>query len=92
MKQTLGEQVGFSGFFAMIFVGLIAGWLAGRIVSGYGFGLIGNMVVGVVGAFIAGTMLPVLGFSAGGGFFATVLHSTLGAIVLLVLLRIVKRT
>jgi uncharacterized membrane protein YeaQ/YmgE (transglycosylase-associated protein family) len=81
----------FSSILAMLFVGLIAGWLAGRIVSGYGFGMIGNMVVGVVGAFIAAMILPQLGFTAGGGFLATVLHSTLGAIVLLVLLRIVKR-
>jgi uncharacterized membrane protein YeaQ/YmgE (transglycosylase-associated protein family) len=81
----------FSSILAMLFVGLIAGWLAGRIVSGYGFGMIGNMVVGVAGAFIAAMILPQLGFTAGGGFLATVLHSTLGAIVLLVLLRIVKR-
>ena len=81
----------FSSTLAMLIVGLIAGWLAGRIVSGYGFGMIGNMVVGVVGAFIAALILPQLGFTAGGGFLATVLHSTLGAIVLLVLLRIVKR-
>jgi uncharacterized membrane protein YeaQ/YmgE (transglycosylase-associated protein family) len=75
----------------ILLIGAIAGWLAGKIVSGYGFGLIGNIVVGVVGAFIAGLILPRIGLAFGGGVFASIIHATLGAVILLVLIRLVKR-
>jgi uncharacterized membrane protein YeaQ/YmgE (transglycosylase-associated protein family) len=54
----------------ILLVGAIAGWLAGLIVRGIGFGLIGNIVVGIVGAFIAGWLLPRLGIAIGGGIIA----------------------
>ena len=54
-------------FLIMLLIGAAAGWLAGKIVEGYGFGLIGNIVVGIVGAFIAGLILPRIGLSVGGG-------------------------
>lgn len=78
-------------FLATVIVGAIAGWLAGRIVEGYGFGLAGNIGVGVVGAFIAALILPRLGFSLGTGLFTAIVNSTLGAVILLVLIRLVKR-
>lgn len=74
-----------------LLIGAIAGWLAGVIVKGFGFGLVGNIVVGIVGAFIAGLLFPAIGFGLGGGILAAILHATLGAVILLVLIRIVKR-
>jgi uncharacterized membrane protein YeaQ/YmgE (transglycosylase-associated protein family) len=81
--------MGVDSLLAMLIVGAIAGWLAGRI--GYGFGLLGNIVVGIVGALLAGVMLPRLGFTVGGGAFAAIFHATIGAVVLLVLIRLVKQ-
>ena len=74
-----------------IIIGAIAGWLAGLIVSGFGFGLIGNIIVGIVGAFIAGWIFPRIGFSIGGGILASIIHATIGAIILLVLVKVLKR-
>jgi uncharacterized membrane protein YeaQ/YmgE (transglycosylase-associated protein family) len=72
-------------------IGAIAGWLAGLIVKGYGFGLLGNIVVGIVGAFIAGLLFPRLGFTIGTGIVGSIIHATLGAVILLFLIRLVKR-
>lgn len=83
--------MGIGSLLVMLLVGAVAGWLAGRIVEGYGFGVLANIVVGIVGAFIAGLILPRLGFTAGGGFLSAIFHSTLGAVILLVLIRLVKR-
>lgn len=83
-------MMGFDSALAMLLTGLVAGWLAARLVRGGGLGLIGNMAVGVAGAFLAGVMLPVLGFGPGGGIFVTILQATLGAVVLLVILRLVR--
>lgn len=73
-----------------LLIGAIAGWLAGVLVKGFGFGLVGNIVVGVVGAFIAGFIFPALGVSLGGGFLGAIVHATIGAVILLVCLRLVK--
>ena len=67
----------------LIVVGAIAGWLAGQIVKGMGFGLIGNIVVGIVGAFIGTWLLGFLGISIGGGIIASIINATIGAVVLL---------
>ncbi|MCC6007306.1 MAG: GlsB/YeaQ/YmgE family stress response membrane protein [Rhodobacteraceae bacterium] len=83
--------MGIENILIMALVGAVAGWLAGLIVAGRGFGLIGNIAVGIAGAFLAGLILPVLGLSAGGGIIATILHATLGAVILLALIGIVKR-
>ena len=69
----------------------IAGWLAGLIVKGYGFGLIGNIVVGIVGAFIAGWLLPQLGIVLGGGIVAAIINAVIGAVVLLVIIGLVAK-
>jgi uncharacterized membrane protein YeaQ/YmgE (transglycosylase-associated protein family) len=74
-----------------ILIGAIAGWLAGVIVKGFGFGLVGNIVVGIVGALIAGLLLPAIGFGLGGGILAAIVHATLGAVILLILIRVLKR-
>ena len=83
--------MGIESWFVMLIVGAVAGWLAGKIMNGGGFGLLGNIVVGIVGAFLAGVILPQIGFEVGGGVFAAILHSTIGAVILLFLIRLVKR-
>lgn len=76
-----------------IVVGLVAGFLAGLIVRGYGLGLVGNLVVGVIGAFLAGWLLPRLGvvFSVGTPLVTSIVYATIGAVVLLLLLGLVRR-
>ena len=78
-------------FIWLLLVGLIAGWLAGVLVRGGGFGVLGDMVVGILGALIGGYLFRTLGFSAGGGFLGSILVATFGAIVLIVILRVIKR-
>jgi uncharacterized membrane protein YeaQ/YmgE (transglycosylase-associated protein family) len=75
----------------IIIVGAVAGWLAGQIVRGMGFGLIGNIVVGIVGAFIAGWLLPRIGIVIGGGIIGSIINATIGAVVLLVILGLIRR-
>ena len=83
--------MGIESLLVFIIVGAIAGWLAGMLVKGFGFGLLGNIVVGIVGALIAGWLLPALGVSLGSGILAAIIHATLGAVILLLLIRLVKR-
>lgn len=83
--------MGIESLIVFIIIGAVAGWLAGLLVKGYGFGLIGNIVVGIVGAFIAGWLFPALGLSLGGGIIAAIIHATIGAVILLVLIRLIKR-
>ena len=74
-----------------LIVGLIAGWLAGLLVKGGGFGLIGDLVVGVVGAFLGGFLFSTFGVSAGGGLIGSIIVATIGAVVLLFIVRLIKR-
>ena len=74
----------------ILFVGIVAGWLAGKVVRGTGFGLIGDLVVGVVGAFLATLIFPRLGISLGTGLVAEIVFSALGAIILLLVVRLVR--
>ena len=83
--------MGIESILVFLIVGAVAGWLAGLIVSGFGFGLVGNIVVGIVGAFIAGLVLPRIGFALGGGILAAIVHATVGAVILLFLIKLVKR-
>jgi uncharacterized membrane protein YeaQ/YmgE (transglycosylase-associated protein family) len=83
--------MGIESILVFLIVGAIAGWLAGLIVSGFGFGLIGNIVIGIVGAFIAGYLFPAIGISLGSGIIAAIIHSTIGAVILLVLIKVIKR-
>ena len=75
----------------ILLIGAIAGWLAGQIVQGTGFGLLGDIVIGIVGAFIASLLFPRLGFQLGGGILAAIIAATLGAVILLVIMRLVRR-
>jgi uncharacterized membrane protein YeaQ/YmgE (transglycosylase-associated protein family) len=74
----------------VIFVGLVAGWLAGQIMQGAGFGLIGDLVIGVIGAFVGDWLLPRLGIQLGVGIVSAIINATVGAIVLLLIIRLVR--
>jgi uncharacterized membrane protein YeaQ/YmgE (transglycosylase-associated protein family) len=74
----------------ILFVGLIAGWLAGQIVRGTGFGVVGDIVVGVLGAFIGSWLLPKLGVHLGAGLVAAICNATIGAIMLLIVVSLVR--
>ena len=74
-----------------LIIGGVAGWLAGLLVKGYGFGLIGNIVVSIVGPFIAGFLFPRLGIAIGGGMIAAIINAMIGAVILLVIIGLVRR-
>jgi uncharacterized membrane protein YeaQ/YmgE (transglycosylase-associated protein family) len=78
-------------FVWFIIVGLIAGWLAGVIMKGGGFGMIGDIVVGIVGALIGGWLFSTMGVSAGGGLLGSIIVALIGAIILIFVLRLIKR-
>lgn len=83
--------MGIESILVFLIVGAIAGWLAGQIVKGHGFGLVGNIVVGIVGAFIAGWCLPLVGLNIGGGFIAAIINALIGAVILLFVIGLIKR-
>lgn len=72
-------------------VGAIAGWLAGQIVRGGGFGLVGDIVVGIIGAVVGGWLLPRLGIVLGAGFVGAIINAVIGAVIVLLILRVVRR-
>jgi len=78
-------------FVWFIIVGLIAGWLAGVIMKGGGFGVVGDIVVGIVGALIGGWLFTMMGVSSGGGTIGAIVVALVGAIILIFLLRLIKR-
>jgi uncharacterized membrane protein YeaQ/YmgE (transglycosylase-associated protein family) len=75
----------------LLLIGAVAGYLAGLIVKGYGFGLVGNIVVGIVGALVAGWLLPKLGLFTGSGVLGEIISATIGAVVLLILIGFVRK-
>jgi len=77
-------------FVWFILIGLAAGWLAGQLVKGGGYGLVGDIVVGVIGALLGGFLFSTFGVSAGGGLLGSLIVATIGAIVLLFGLRLIK--
>ncbi|MFN7922805.1 MAG: GlsB/YeaQ/YmgE family stress response membrane protein [Bryobacteraceae bacterium] len=79
------------GLLWFILIGLAAGWLAGRIMRGGGFGTIGDIVIGIIGSMIGGFLFRTLGVSAGGGLIGSLIVATIGAIVLLYVIRLIKR-
>jgi len=79
------------GIIVWLIIGAAAGWLAGTLLKGGGFGLVGDIVVGIVGAFIGGWLSGVLGISIGSGMIASIITATIGAAILLLVLRMFKR-
>jgi uncharacterized membrane protein YeaQ/YmgE (transglycosylase-associated protein family) len=76
--------------FVILLVGLVAGWLAGQIVRGTGFGIIGDLIIGIIGAFIGGWLLPQLGIHLGAGIVGAIVNATIGALILLLIMRLVR--
>ncbi len=83
--------MGIESVIVWLIVGAIAGWLAGLIVKGGGFGLIGNIVIGIVGAVVAGWLLPRLGIAIGGGIVAAIINAVIGGVIVLVILSLIRR-
>ncbi|MCA1496221.1 GlsB/YeaQ/YmgE family stress response membrane protein [Bradyrhizobium sp. NBAIM14] len=78
------------GLLVVLFVGLVAGWLAGKIVRGAGFGLIGDIVIGICGALVASLLFPKLGIRLGTGLISQIVYSAIGAVILLLVVRLVR--
>ena len=78
------------GIIVILFVGLVAGWLAGKIVRGTGFGIVGDILVGIAGAFVSTLLFPKLGFHLGTGIGSEIIYSALGAILLLLIVRLIR--
>jgi uncharacterized membrane protein YeaQ/YmgE (transglycosylase-associated protein family) len=79
------------GIIAWLIIGAIAGWLAGVLVKGGGFGLIVDIIVGIVGAFIGGWLSGVLHISLGGGWIGSIITAVIGAVILLFIVRLFRR-
>ena len=71
-------------------VGLFAGWLAGQIVRGTGFGIMGDLIIGILGAFVGSWLLPRLGIHLGTGLLSAIFNATIGALILLAIIKLVR--
>ena len=83
-------QISNEGILVILFVGLIAGWLAGKVVRGTGFGIIGDIIVGIAGALVASLVFPRLGIHIGTGLVSEIIFSAIGAVVLLLIVRLLR--
>jgi uncharacterized membrane protein YeaQ/YmgE (transglycosylase-associated protein family) len=83
-------QISNEGILVILFVGLVAGWLAGKVVRGTGFGLIGDLIVGIAGALIASWLFPRLGIHLGSGIISEIIYSAIGAVILLLIVRLLR--
>jgi uncharacterized membrane protein YeaQ/YmgE (transglycosylase-associated protein family) len=80
-----------SSLVVFVIAGAVAGWLAGRIVKGAGFGTVGNIVVGILGAFVSARMLPSIGVPLGTGVVGIIVRSTIGAMVVVWIVLFLKK-
>lgn len=85
------QEYGMHGLIWFLIVGLVAGWLAGVLMKGGGFGIIGDIIVGILGAVIGGYLFGAVGVWPGGGLLGSIIVATVGAMVLIFLLRLIKR-
>ncbi len=83
--------MGIESIIVWLIVGAIAGWLAGLVVRGGGFGLLGNIVVGIIGAVVAGWLLPQLGINLGTCIIRAIINAAIGGIIVLVILSLIRR-
>lgn len=79
-----------TGLIIFLAIGALAGWLAGTLMKGGGFGLLGNIVVGIIGAVVGGFLFGLLGISAG-GLIGSIITATVGAVFLLFIVKIIKK-
>lgn len=80
-----------TGLLIFLVIGAVAGWLAGTLMKGGGFGLIGNLIVGIIGAFLGGMIFNWLGITLVGGLVGSLITATIGALVLLFIVSLVKK-
>jgi uncharacterized membrane protein YeaQ/YmgE (transglycosylase-associated protein family) len=78
------------GLIWLLVIGLVAGWLAGQLSKGSGFGVVGDIVIGILGAIFGGFLFRLLGLYPSGGFLSHVVTATVGAVILLYLVRVIK--
>jgi len=78
-------------FIWFILIGLVAGWLAGQVMKGGGYGVLGDIIVGIIGALLGGWLFGVLGIWPGGGLIGSLIVAFLGACILIWLVRLIKR-
>jgi uncharacterized membrane protein YeaQ/YmgE (transglycosylase-associated protein family) len=90
-NKTKGESPMVQAIIVWLIIGAVAGWLAGKIVEGTGFGLIVDIIVGIVGALIGGWLAGMLGIDIGGGLISSIIVAVVGAVILLLVLRLIKR-
>jgi len=83
--------MGTTSVLAFLAIGAVSGWLAGKLMHGGGFGLLGDIVVGIAGAIVGGYLFRLAGVSAGSGLIGSIVTATVGAVALLYLIRMVKR-
>jgi uncharacterized membrane protein YeaQ/YmgE (transglycosylase-associated protein family) len=79
------------GFLAWIVVGLIAGWLAGQVMKGGGYGTVADILLGLVGGLLGGWIFGKLGISAGSGMIGSIIVAFVGAVILVGITRVLKR-
>ena len=84
-------MIGIESIIVMIVIGAIAGWLAGNIVRGFGFGLLWNIVICIIGAFIGVWLLTALGIVPFSGFVGSIVNAVIGAVILLIIVGFIKR-
>src|SRR6266436_1365633 len=89
-RGELQMQLSNESLLVILFVGLVAGWLAGKIVRGTGFGIIGDILVGIAGALVASLLFPKLGIHLGSGLVSEIIYSAIGGIILLLIVRLVR--
>ena len=76
---------------SFLLVGLVAGWLTGKVMRGSGYGIIGDLVVGVLGALLGGWLFGKLGIAIGSGLIGAIITAFVGAVILVWVLRLMKR-
>ena len=89
-RGELPMQLSNESLLVILFVGLVAGWLAGKIVRGTGFGIIGDILVGIAGALLASLLFPKLGIAIGSGLVREIIYSAIGAIILLLIVGLIR--
>ncbi len=75
----------------IIGVGIVAGFLAGQVMRGTGFGILGDLIIGIVGAFVGSWLLPQLHVHLGNGILSAIINATIGAILVLFFLGLLRR-
>jgi len=79
------------GFIAWIVVGLVAGWLAGQLMKGGGYGVVVDIILGLLGGVVGGWLFGLLGLSSGGGMIGSIIVAFIGAVILVGITRVLKR-